>query len=324
MGIVTHGHIGVTPLRITTEVPLPAILDRIRKRRPSAATLTPGWGSLGDDVSLLNVAGAPDPSAGTPVMAEGDDDIPDRIEARAYWWEVEREVLKFVGSGEQRSAMRLVAADLIFARVNDEELLVLTSTRTPSQITAHVKPLLSDLFEGDPDDGQVAVDTSSMDVIDPDFFFWLVYRSQHDRQVHPEVELIDLRDAASIDARTRQTKLSKGVAMDRGEFLALVMQVTTQFGPVKVELFDSGIDLGLYCEIDYHGRFAVFKQRTEFTDPPDGVSPEYLNVLYVLYYAFRVYPRLVGAWQADGDWDAQGRDEFRQEARDLMRHALGL
>ena len=69
------------------------LLDRIKKRRPDAQTLTPGWGSLGDDVSLLNLAGAPNPSAGTPVETEGDNDLPDRIEARAYWWEVEREVL---------------------------------------------------------------------------------------------------------------------------------------------------------------------------------------------------------------------------------------
>jgi len=324
MGIVTHGHIGVTPLRITTEVPLATILKRIKERRPSASTLTPGWGSFGDDVSLLNAAGAPNPTAGTPVEVEGDEELPSRIEARAYWWEVEREVLRFVGENERRSAMRLVAADMIFTRVTDAELLVLVSTRTQTQITGHVRPLLSDLFEGDPDDGQVSIDTSSMDVIDADFFFWLIYRSQHNKQVDPELEVVDLRDAASIDARTRQTKLSKGVDMDRGEFLALVMQTTTEFGPVKVALFDSGIELDLYCEIDYRGRFSVYKQRTEFTEPPEDVSPEYLNVLYVLYFAYRVYPKLVAAWQTDRAWSRHGADDFRQEARDLMRHALGI
>jgi hypothetical protein len=324
MGIITHGHIGITPLRITTALPLTTILQRIKKRRPSASTLTPGWGSFGDDVSLLNLAGAPNPSAGTPVEAQGDDVLPHRVEARAYWWEVEREVLRFVGANEERSTMRLVAADLIFTRVSDEELLVLVSTRTPAQIIRHVKPLLDNLFDGDSNDGQVSINTSSMDIIDDDFFFWLIYRSQHDRQVNPEIEVVDVVDAASVDARTRQTKLSRGVDMDRGEFLALVMQTTTEFGPVKVALFDSGIELDLYCEIDYNGRFSVFKQRTEFTDPPEGTSPEYLNVLYVLYYAYRVYPRLVAAWQTDSSWHAQGRDDFRTECRDLMKAALGL
>jgi hypothetical protein len=324
MPVVTHGRIGIVPIRLTTHLSLNAVLEKMRKRRPNGQLLKPGWGSLGDDVSLLGRSGAPSPSAGKPVLTRADDrQLPSRIEARAYWWEVDRDVLGYVGAQERRSAMRLMASDIFISRVSRSELLVLVSTRNQSQIREHLKPLLDDIVEGvRSDSGTVELDSSSMDLIDPNFFLWLIYKSQRSPAIDNDLTIADMGAAHSVDGMTRATQVSRGIDMDRGEVLALIMQPTIRFGPVKVVLSDAGHGVDIDCEIAYRGEFSIYKKDTGFFEPPEEVSEEYRNVLYVLLFAHDIYPRLVEAWKADGAWHSSGEADFRAACRALMLAAL--
>lgn len=323
MPVVTHGRISVAPMRVTTDFSLESVLDILKADKPDAAKLSPGWGSLGDDVSLLGEPGGRAPHAGTPGLVEGDDLLPTRIEARAYWWEVDREVLRYVGAQDRRAPMRLTAADVFISTEADGQLQVLVSTRNEHQIKAYVKPMLDDVFDPDAGNASVHLDTSAMDLINPSFFLWLLYRSQKDPQIDDDLSIEDMRAANSVDSKTRATQVSRGVGMDRGEVLALVMQPTTTFGPVKVLLRDTTSGMQIDCEIAHRGEFGLIKKETKFlAAAPPEVSDEYRNVLFVLTYAHQIYPRLVEAWQNDTSWEQGGEANFREECRQMMRDAL--
>lgn len=320
MPLLTHGAIGVTPIRLDTAASLENLRDAAIAKKPRGSDLEPGWGSLGDSTDLYRVTGAPSPMPGDPAIVEADEYLPRRLEMRGYWWSVERAILKHVGADNKRDAMRLEAVDVVIspASSGDGQYLVLVSSRNRKEINEAVRPLISRLEDSLDSTLLVSLDTSPLDLVSDDFFLWLLYKTLETEQISTKTDTLDVREVRSIDRDTRETHLSRGVGLDRAEFLALLCKANPRFGPIKLLIEHKAPELMLDCEIDLRGAYSIVKSGTGFKANVEDVEPEYLNVLYALHYAHVVYPELVSAWNADIEWGRHKRDAFYAKCRQML------
>ena len=324
MPTLVHGAINVSSAYLKTTASLENLLDIAKNSKPQPKTFEAGWGSIGDSVTVLGTTGAVSLLVGNPSIVEEDAMLPRRLEMRAYWWEVDRTVLRFVGEGRQEEALKLEAADIIISPLKGEEnaLVVLVSTRNAKIIRTSIKPLLEELIQETDSNAIISLDAEPLDQITEDFFLWLVHKGLVENQISDNLEIVELREAQAIDRAIRRSRLSQGVTIDRPELLALIATQTTGFGPVKLTVDYAPAKLELSCEIDFRGSFGIYNGGSGFNDPPEVEQQWYVRVLFVLYYAHCIYPELVSTWLADTSWASEDRDKFREEYRKALKDSL--
>lgn len=324
MPTLVHGAINITSVHLKTSATLEELRDTAKSSKPVPGTFTAGWGSLGDNVTVLRTTGTVSLLAGNPTIVEADALLPRRLELRAYWWEVDNAVLRYVGESRREDAMRLEAVDIIISPMKGQSnsYLVLVSTQRSTYLSESIKPLLEELAQQHDPSSIASFESEDLNSVDEDFFLWLVHKGLEKNNVTDNIEIVLLREAQAIDSAIRRSRFSHGVTVDRPEVLALVATHSTGFGPVKMTVDYAPADLELNCEIDFRGSFAVYKGGSEFVDPPDLAQEWYVRVLFVLYYAHCIYPELVSTWLADGPWFSSERDKFRAKYRKILRESL--
>lgn len=320
MPLLTKGAIGVTPILLKTSASLEDLRDAAIGQKPDSSELKPGWGSLGDNTAPIGGHDAAAPHAGSPVVQEADEYLPRRLELRGYWWSVDRTVLRYVGQDSQRKAMQLTGVDLLISpsAIEEDEYLVLVSSRNPKEINGEIKSLLSQLAESVDRSAAVLLDTSPMDLVSEDFFLWLLYKTLESEVISSKTDTLTVREVRSVDRDIRETRLSQGVELDRPELLPLICKKNPAFGPIKLLIEHKEPQLMLDCEVDFRGAYSVIKKGTTLKQLPEDVESDYLNVLYALYYAHVIYPELVYSWNGDIDWTQYKRDAFFSKCRSLL------
>lgn len=320
MPLLTKGSIGVTPILLKTSASLEELRKAALELKPVSSEVKPGWGSLGDSTDPIGEPNAAAPLAGSPAVVEEDEHLPARLELRAYWWSLDRSVMKLVGRDRKREAMRLMGADLLISpsASEEDEYLVLVSSRNQPEIRRDIKPLLSQLAESVDPSATVSLDTSPMDLVSEDFFLWLLYKTLEEEVISDETDTLMCREVRSVDQDVRETRLSQGVVLERPELLALICKENPSFGPIKLLIQHGDPELHLDCEVGLRGTYSIIKGGTALKATPEDLEPAYLNVLFALYYAHVVYPELVRRWNADTEWTQYKRHEFFAKCHEML------
>lgn len=323
MPLLTRGAISVTPLLISSPLSLDEIASAMADNKPSPIDLVPGWGSLTDDPDIVGMlANRFNANVGLPRIQPQDDLLPERLEARFYWWELDRPALRYEGYQSEHDAMKANAVDIVLTAGGKDEIIAFVSTKNTPNITNDVIPQLEYISSRPSSPNSLSSTAVAYDDVNPDFFFWLVFRALNKQEINSNLRIIDLREAHSEDHAHRGTRLSQGVDPSRGEFLALLAQKTTEFGPVKVTIGSQFPDAVIDCELDFYRKFSLIRGRSEFEGAPEGATSEQVNVLLAMQLANNTFPDLIEAWRADTAWTPEFRQSYRDRSRTELSDAL--
>lgn len=323
MPLLTRGAISVTPLLIHSPLSLHEIAGAMSENKPSPLDLIPGWGALTDDPDIIGMlANRFEANVGQPHIQPQDDLLPERLEARFYWWDLDKSALRYEGYESKHDAMKANAVDIVLTAGGQDEMVAFVSTKNASQIANDVIPQLEYISSQPSSSNSSSSAAEAYDDVDPDFFFWLVFRALNESEISSNLQIIELREAHSQDHAHRGTRLSQGVDPSRGEFLALLAQNTTEFGPVKITIGSQFPDAVIDCELDFYRKFSLIRGRSEFEGAPEGATPEQVNVLLAMQLANNTFPDLIEAWRSDSAWTAEARQSYRDRSRTELSDAL--
>lgn len=324
MALLTRGPISFTPVTVRTELGLRDILTAMSKSLASDDASTTGWGSISDDNELLGRPGLSGLSSGEPQIVIEDEVAPERIVARLYWRRTDRGLLDVVDNTDPLGAQRLRAADIIISHTEVEnEYVALLGSRRTLDINSHLVPAIENLTDVEAPQGRVQVlsSVSPLSFGDDDFFRWLTYRWVNSPDVTEDLKLRDIRAVEGQDLSNRGTAISRGVDMDRPEFLALLMAATVRLGPAKFFITSERLGLNLDLELRVDGGFSIQVGESEYDEA--GFGRIDIGPMLVKDTAYHVIPELRYAYNKDSAWREFQREESIIDARQKMRAVLG-
>ncbi|NYJ73637.1 hypothetical protein [Allobranchiibius huperziae] len=328
MSTTTSGQISVTPVRIVADTTLDELHQAVTSLdlRYAGKIDQSGWGSVRDATdNLLGQVMTRSISAGQPEPKLSPEIYPEQVRARLYWDEPDRALQRALGETlEVAATRRLHAADVtITAGSRDGEFLALLGERNQSRLKNYVIPTVEKTVDLVDPRGQVLREDNDLEFGDDDFFRWILYRATHDPDLGSDLTVERIRAMSNQDISYRPTNLSHGVELDRPELLALLIGTLNRFGPSKFVVSSKDLKLRLSLELAKTGQFSIYRGDSEYDlGPGENLTPEEEGLRLLQDAAFEILPELRRLHNADGEWRETHRDEFKAEARDLLRGIL--
>jgi len=205
---------------------------------------------------------------------------------------------------------------MITASEHDGSHLVLVTTRNRNALDRHIIPALTALYRGVDDGAVVYSDVSPLALGDDDIFLWILARSHNSPEITGDISIQNVRALSTEDSLRRSAALSRGVDLDRAEFLALIA-TQAKLGPAKFSLSDEQLGLESDIELFSDGGFTVLVGESWYRAEP--LSRDQLGPQIVPDLAFSVLPRIRAAYSADSAWRSTGRDQYRADALSALR-----
>ena len=320
-GVITSGHVNVTPLQIKAGVPLTELRARMRENRYVGDIHHPGWGGITDDDNRLDTRAAQRPRGGTPTIINADDRKPTRLVARLYYDKFDRALARQLGDGVPDEYLyRLDAVDLILSH-NGEVIDVLASTQSAADLQNVVIPALQNL--GGDDTPFTVVHHSADGEFPSDFFFWILFRFNGDRQLTRDLELAGLRTVNSQDSAYRRVRVYEDAETDRREVLAMISNVANRYGPAKLAVTSKKLALFADFEIRRDGGFSPFIENSGYNDgsPYDRAA---FGQRICEDLAYSLIPSLRRAWQRDKAWYETDRQRFIDDSKAALNASTGV
>lgn len=307
MSNFTFGKLSVAVVRVKTTADLSSIAAQMAQKRPIYEGLVPGWGTIHDDEEGLGNFTGP-PATGVPAVDPSAGDWPSRLLSRLYYWTPDRTARRFVQSDTPQAAQRLRACDFLISRLSDESLLVAMSSRNRAEQDRTFEPALRSLIQAVDPLAQIQMDTSPLDLNDPEIYMWMLYRLGADAELGQGLELLSVREITSRDPLARGANLSQGVDLTRRELQALITNESIVFGPAKVVLHHQATDAAFDFEIFIDGGFTVHTTETHYRETMARAVVGWRAVADLVY---SVIPALRRAYRVDTEtWKGASREEF--------------
>jgi len=300
-----------------------ATLDQIRQKmtadtfKPSASTQRPGWGSYLEGDEILNIPNFT-PEVHPPILMSAEREEPETLAARFYYFRRQPLLRRMepVNADPARYHV-LKAVDVLISPVPDAEnsftVLVASWDRDETTLASiGLRNLINSL-----DDAAILyADTSVLDLIDDDFFLWLVRRAFYEPIITEDMELDGIRHMDTKDSLNHTVNMGAGIDSTRGELLYLVAQESVHFGPGKLNIAHDRIGLNVDLELRVDGGFSVTMKSTVLLgDDDDKLSELEKRIRAFQQSAHIVIPELKTAYQRDRAWHEAGRAEFRESCR---------
>jgi len=346
---LSSGFLRARPMRINTNASLQKIGEALDRTRPKLAQLSRGWGSIHDDVNVLNlpdVAPTPGDAAVLPEENRGDPtlvlpphhadgvalprptepaQLHQTLVARLYWWERDTSLRRVLGDQVSPTRWhRLKAADIMLTPISgSSDLNLLVSTWNEAEISSQVLPALNVALQRV--DGAATIDTttSELNLVSDDFFLWLLHRHLNQLPLTGDLVIEDMRSIYVQDPLDHGNYLWRGVDTTR---LELVGHIAEQkiFGPARVAIRSDLLE-GLYdFDLKVTGEFGVHGDETQYFGS-DSLSREQERLRVVRDLADVVIPNLKAAYSADRAWNNSIRETYRQaQAAELRRRAAAI
>ena len=310
MSDFTFGKLSVSVIRVETTADLSGIAAQMARNSPSYEGLIPGWGTIYDDEEGLGNFTGP-PATGTPAVDAEAGGWPSRLIGRLYYWTPDRTARRFVQSDAPQASQRLRACDFLISRLSDDALLVAMSSRNRGEQDRTFEPALRSLIKAVDPQAQVQMDSSPLDLNDPEIYMWMLYRLGANAQLGQGLELMSVREITSRDPLARGANLSQGVDLTRRELQALIANDSIVFGPAKVVLHHQGTDAAFDFEIFVDGGFTVHTTETHYRET---MSRAVVGWRAVGDLTYSVIPALREAYRADTtNWKNTSRAEFIEQ-----------
>lgn len=167
----------------------------------------------------------------------------------------------------------------------------------------------------------MSFDTSPLDVLTREFFFWLMYRSHHDQQISDNLSLTGLVRIAGQDPDNRYARVHDGVTLDRAELLSMIMMGQTNFGPATVLFDHAEKELEAKMEIHVDGGFTPALSETFYESREDRHrESKGLKITQDILYV--ILPELIRAFNSDTEWRDKNRDQYVSDAQQALSQIL--
>lgn len=321
MSTLNFGHVAVTPITIRTTASLDEMRQSADALKPWTDISGSAWGSVYDDPDPVGRPGTTRIDAGNAGIAKEAAYTPEHFRARVYWRESDRKARELLGKTSGPEILRIAAADVLISEsVEPNEYLCLISLRDSSTIKAHVVPALEAMLRASDADATVKAGDSPLALTDSDFFRWLLYRGHEDPKLNDHIIVTVVRDVAGKDGQKRPTSVTRGADLDRPELIALIMAAHVDFGPIKVAVNDTELNLEAEFELRDDGGFNVIMQRSEYK--PEDLPRDEKGLQVVTDLAFKVVPEMRACWNADKAWRDTNREKSIDDAIAVMEKGL--
>ena len=281
-----------------------------------------GYGSIDDDDEVLRGRAYGRPKGGSTYIAPEESEWPPRLVTRFYWNEPDQRMQLILGfDADPRLTYSFQATDLMLVETSESnELLAYVGMRPTargfmSSVVESLRALVEEVDHG----AWISTGSSPVGFGDDDFFRWLLYRYLWEKQIG-RVQLKVINDITGRDGLFRNAALSKGADVDRPELLALMSGVDTFFGPAKVEVFDTALNLDASLELRQDGGFTPLTGSSGYTKNPPLPSQFRINLVNDL--AFGTIPALRAAYYGDSKYRKGGRNRLLKHCREQLGHAL--
>ncbi|MBW4813189.1 hypothetical protein [Rhodococcus qingshengii] len=323
MGVLSAGHILLAPFRIKTS----RTLDQIRDDAQAFAyPATPqagsrGFGSTFDDHTVLGPQVPTSLNVGRPRILDADGLLPRRLRLRLYWHTQNRSVTRVFGpQTDWRQTHSLNAVDItIFDNPIDDVRTAIVSTRDRKVLLATIFPKIQELVEAGSPDGSLETD-SLPESLDPDFFRWLLFRSQDTKELSEDVTLTSMWELAST-SDFGGASFTEQTALERIELAAAVAVGRRNFGPAKVSLAVDNVAKWLRLQLHLDGSFSV--NRDSLSNAPDTLPHTDIGFWLAEHVSIAVLPKLRDAHNSDSHWRTEGQAKFTRDAIEVIVRTLG-
>lgn len=322
MARFSSGHISATPFTLKSAATLEELKSAL-SGAPYSIERRDGFGAISDPTTFIKRYGPERPTPGSPAILDEREPAPRRLASRFYFDELDKRGL---ASDDDASdvAHRLVleASDLLLASEGDGEYLGLVGLNpSTGAMRRRFIPALELALEEAGLSGSVFTADSSLHLETEDLFKWLIYRWKENEDLG-RVTLTGFDVLHSSEAAgSRRARLAGGAEMDRPELLALVAGATTRFGPAKLGIKSSGLDLIAQIELRLDGGFTLISSESRYLKPTGKtIEQDLLNIVEDI--AYDVIPAIKDAYAQDLPKWSEARPEFTNEARRDLISAL--
>lgn len=283
-----------------------------------------GWGSISDPINNIGSYGVSEMQCGLPEVLPEDEEqgYPERLLGRFYWRQVDARVARIIQEEEEGNASeRLDAIDFLISKHRDGEFLVATTSRNLDVVRSHFQGQMIVALEGGDIRAQMQIDTSPRGDLEPDFFFWLMYRCHHAPDLSDDISLVDLVRIAGQDVDRRGSRVTDGATLDRVELLSMIMSGSTSFGPATISVDHGPKGLSSRFEIYPDGGFNPATTTSSYEER-ELRSRDILGERLTQDLLYVILPGIIDTFTEDLDWRQGLRDGYVQAARDLMMQVL--
>lgn len=283
-------------------------------RKPSHATLEPGWASMDNTSSNINVRNAAPPST-DPEFLPAAGHHPRRLAARYYYFQTNRQLQRNFPDGSPQEQHVVGAFDVLASDAGPDRLMLLLSSRSPAAAGKLIKDLRQIIADID-ESARLEIDGGPL-AFTPDLFFWLIVRARDNQQLNATTSLDAVLAVNGHDKTNRATLLSDGVDFNRPALLVAVAEIE-QLGPVRISLRSTSLNAKVTADVWATGTFSVLKGQTHYSDQVD--SPEQ-RLESIQDFAYELLPELIRVYtnDAEADWgDTRRQEEILSAARDIV------
>lgn len=314
MSNLTTGPLSVQAMRITGSVTLADLAVKLNEVRPLLSTRRSGWGNPNDDDDEVNRIGGeatPNPVTVEPSHAN----VPEHLYGRFYWYELDTIARRAVRAfqpdevDEEELFFRLRAFDIVVnLSATEGELDLFVTSRDKDKLDATLLPALRAALVSLDANARILPDTSPLDLVNHDFFLWLIRRYAAEPKLAPDLTLKEMRVIRSRDTFDYGTELSQGVDLARRELLALITNDSVLFGPAKMAVDERVLNAFVDFELFIDGGFTAHLTMCKFGQPMGRAAK---GPAAFLALAYDLIPAMRTAYEADGAWRSHLRDDFR-------------
>lgn len=314
---LTQRFLRATPMRVDTTANLAQIKAAIDAANPKVDNLKPGWGSIEDGDEIIGSVNFT-PTTHDAISWDGTDEIPESLGARLYYYKRDATLRRLAPTGASPGAYHVLkAVDVVIVPVPDlpGTYTVLAATWDVDEfdlVLDQMKGIVASLD----DRATWTADSSVLDLETDDFFLWLLYRGLQATQITSDIKLNKLRNLDAKDRLSHTINLGEGIDSSRGETLYLAGAPGVKFGPSRMLLTHSRLQLNVDLELKIKGAFSItMKYTTVHYEEGETVDDVILRLRAFQQVANVVVPELRAAYQGDAHWIDGYRDEFRAMCR---------
>jgi hypothetical protein len=319
MPIFAGGQVGVFPARLTTSLDLHAISSALILNRSNHSSLAPGWGGPVDDTVLGNRNFAAPIS--NPVILPATSDHPERLHARYYFFQTNRQLREFYAglSDQEQHVLNAIDVWISLEPASTDNYLCLFSSRNSAEVSAGPFPLLRQQVLGADPSASTSISSSTLSFDVPDVFLWMITRVRDLPALSPTATLAKVEAVAGQDNAHRVTSMNNGVDFDRPGFLVAVAEIE-RLGPVRTTMRVTVPRARITIDLWYDGSFKVITSKTHYAGEADGAK---MRKAAVADLAYVLLPLMKRAYVADTAWFSTRRAaEISAAAEALIRRYL--
>lgn len=309
--------VGVTSQTLRTTLTLNELLAELVARKPAAATHSPGWTDVDDNLHGPTPAGTP--SSGDPSILPADPVLgfPERIAARYVWWQ--QPVMPDGSQPPAGTPWTLYGVDVLISREASSfhllwstqlsQLVKLPNLAGTGASGTAVEALLKAAHNADAAAQVVAV--SPLAITKRDVYLWMADSKENDRDISPKVRIHDIAgmgtDEPSGIRGNRRANLRGDIDLERTSFVSAIA-AEAYLGPARItfrELDSKGQGHFSSAILSIDGAFKLYLKECRYPTAPIDLAKR-LHAVQLL--AYRLIPLAQSAYQHDQDWTNNRRN----------------